>query len=51
MLGDALEVMPEIAQEHGGADLLFLDGRPSEYMQYLQVKEEESRGLRERPRM
>ena len=39
MLGDALEVMPEIAQEHGGADLLFLDGRPSEYMQYLQVKE------------
>ena len=39
MLGDALEVMPEIAQELGGADLPFLDGSPSEYMQYLQVKE------------
>ena len=39
LLGDALALMPQLAAEYGAADLLFIDGKPSEYMQYLQAAE------------
>jgi len=39
ILGDALTQMPLIAQEYGPADLIFVDGKPSEYLTYLQVAE------------
>ena len=39
MLGDVLEMMPSLVEEYGAADLLFIDGKPSEYRQYLEAAE------------
>jgi predicted O-methyltransferase YrrM len=39
LLGDALALMPTVAKEYGAADMIFIDGKPSEYLQYLQVAE------------
>ena len=39
LLGDALEKMPEIARQYGPADVIFIDGKPSEYLEYLKVAE------------
>eukprot|EP00802_Teleaulax_amphioxeia_P021601 Tamp_21969.p1 GENE.Tamp_21969~~Tamp_21969.p1 ORF type:complete len:361 (+),score=94.38 Tamp_21969:53-1084(+) len=39
LLGDALELMPAVAEEYGAADMIFIDGKPSEYFEYLRVAE------------